>query len=354
MLAQLHVSRCLSPDGLDRPDRPDLYVTMSVPRPLEAGERVELWLETSGGPADGEALAAVIHDEIRPVRPVRPADTGPFILHDDLPDLPDLPDNTPPTAGADDDTGDVDDGDIDDAGQTTGWDVRPARVVAMEGGRIAVLTGGWGLPAAPDVQAIVRRPGPEGIAEWEGEIAEPPTADLTGGAGQRFRRLAEQETQESIVIIALAPGATEGRLYQRRRSPRLALRLSPVRLTPLLPDGKGHHRPDAPDEEDSALPVARLTDVSTHGAGVVVDAPLAHGLTVALEFELPGESAPFTMRGRVIEPAVALHGEVQPQADGLPGFQRGIEFIGNRSSREGKRLAAALAGLLRRRSSRSQ
>ena len=66
-----------------------------------------------------------------------------------------------------------------------------------------------------------------------------------------------------------------------------------------------------------------------------------------MEFELPGEPAPFAVRGRVVEPAVSLHGESLPQPDGLPGFRRGIEFLGHAATRESRRLASALAKLVR-------
>jgi hypothetical protein len=94
------------------------------------------------------------------------------------------------------------------------------------------------------------------------------------------------------------------------------------------------------------LPVARLTDVSATGAGIVVDSPLSAGTLVALEFALPAEVAPFSIRGRVVEPAVPIHGEIQLQADGLPSFRRGIEFIGTTANREVARLATTLARLL--------
>jgi len=73
----------------------------------------------------------------------------------------------------------------------------------------------------------------------------------------------------------------------------------------------------------------------------------------ALEFERPGEMDPFSVRGRVVEPAVALHGDVQPQLDGLPGFRRGIEFLGHTAGRESRRLASALTHLIQREDRRS-
>jgi hypothetical protein len=77
-----------------------------------------------------------------------------------------------------------------------------------------------------------------------------------------------------------------------------------------------------------------------------VDMPLETGTTVAIEFELPGEHAPFAVRGRVVEPAVPLHGDAQPQPDGMPGFRRGVEFLSSKTSRESRRLASVLTRLL--------
>jgi hypothetical protein len=96
------------------------------------------------------------------------------------------------------------------------------------------------------------------------------------------------------------------------------------------------------------LPVTRLTDVSATGAGIVVDCPLRAGTAVTLELELPNEAAPFTIRGRIVEPAVPGHGDIQPQADGLPGYRRGVEFTGTTANREVARLATTLARLLPR------
>jgi hypothetical protein len=198
------------------------------------------------------------------------------------------------------------------------------------------MTGETGTPSSQGARAILRRLGVEGIAEWEGTIAT--GAENVGGT----RRAGAAET---ILVVRVDPDA--GRLYQRRRSPRLAVRLSPVRLL----SAHGEAPVDADNEsgdsgDDDMAPVARLTDVSAHGAAIVVDTPLETGTTVTLEFELPGEPAPFQVRGRVVEPAVALHGDVQPQPDGLPGFRRGIEFLGGAASRESRRLAAVLTRLL--------
>ncbi|HEU5316605.1 MAG TPA: PilZ domain-containing protein [Chloroflexota bacterium] len=269
------------------------------PRPLEDGERIELWLaagdpDAAGDPAPDPTVAMP-----------QEADAGD-------PDAPDF----------------------------EGWDVRPAQVEAAAGPFVAVATGGWGMtgepgaPSAAGARAILRRLGADGIAEWEGTIAT--GAENVGGT----RRAGAAET---ILVVRIDPGA--GRLYQRRRSPRLAVRLSPVRLLPasVAPPDEG----SADGVEDGDLtPVARLSDVSAHGAAIVVDTPLETGTTVTLEFELPGEPAPFQVRGRVVEPAVALHGDVQPQPDGLPGFRRGIEFLGHAASRESRRLAAVLTRLL--------
>jgi hypothetical protein len=233
------------------------------------------------------------------------------------------------------------------------WDVRPVHVVAANAGAIVLLTGGWGisgrshlceLPGTQGGRAIVRRAGPEGIAEWEGHLAAPNAPNAAGALAVAGPTAAAvlQGAQEMVVEVRLTPAAAKGRFYQRRRSPRLAVRLSPVRLTPLqTPNAAGPS-----DGADYLPPVARLADVSAHGASVVVDCPLAGGTPVALEFELPGEPALFSLRGRVVEPAVPLHGQVQPQPDGLPGFRRGIEFLSGTASREGRRLAAALAHLL--------
>jgi hypothetical protein len=190
----------------------------------------------------------------------------------------------------------------------------------------------------------VRRDGPDGVAEWDGDFVAP--AALAGAGLDWLEGAAAappREPHEAVVALRLAPDAVVGHLWQRRRSPHLAVRLSPIRLTPLPVE-----EPDAPP------PVARLADVSAHGAGVIVDCPLAAGTDVALEFELPGEPEPFAVRGRVVEPGTPLHGEMQPQPDGLPGFRRGVEFLGSPTTPEGRRLAAALSGLLRRRGVRGR
>jgi hypothetical protein len=167
-----------------------------------------------------------------------------------------------------------------------------------------------------------------------------------------------------VLAIRLDAEHAQGRLYQRRRSRRLSLRLSPVRLVPLVEDAaaaapagtntgtavreqtRARGLTRALVEDPDVAPVARLSDVSATGAAIVVDTPLAEGTTVSIEFELPGEAKPFTIRGRVVTPAVALHGEMQPQPDGLPGFRRGIEFLGHSASRESRRLAGVLTRLL--------
>src|SRR5687768_5434098 len=111
-----------------------------TPRPLEEGERIELWL--AGPPAVNETAA-----------------------------------------GAGTDTGSsAPDGDAGEA-EFDGWDVRPAQVSAVALPFVAVAAGGWGMtgdPGTPDAanapgatgtRVILRRLGGEGIAEWEGTIA---------------------------------------------------------------------------------------------------------------------------------------------------------------------------------------
>jgi hypothetical protein len=250
-----------------------------------------------------------------------------------------------------------------------------------------VVAGKWGLalPADPQhlVEARVRRHGPNGIAEWAGSVvardalaevalqmANAASAALAGAAPGAAQSATAQPGAlrgsstgklETVLAIRLDADHLHGRLYQRRRSERLPLRLSPVRLMP-LPQSAGAVTPEPAAPEDPAqtvvddpdvAPVARLSDVSVTGAAVVVDTPLSEGTTVSLEFELPGEVVPFTVRGRVVEPAVILHGEMQPQPDGLPGFRRGIEFLSYSASRESKRLAAVLGTLLKRSAQRA-
>ena len=293
-----------------------------TPRLLEEGERIELWL--AGEEASEGETGAESHSE-------------------------------------------ADEADFD------GWDVRPAQVSAVALPFVAVAAGGWGLggapgtPSAPGARVILRRLGDNGIAEWEGTIAtgaeavpHPETSDpadtdvAPGSVRGAATRSADVRGAEAILVIRLDPNA--GTLHQRRRSPRLAVRLSPVRLVPLSgsqPAASTALRQALEEELDTA-PVARLSDVSAHGAAIVVDEPLEMGTTVALEFELPGESDPFTVRGRVVAPAVALHGDVQPQPDGLPGFRRGVEFLGHTAGRESRRLAAVLARLLQSDASRRE
>ena len=241
-----------------------------------------------------------------------------------------------------------------------GWDVRPAEVASIAGPFVAIAAGGWGLsgasgtPSAPGARAIVRRIDSAGIAEWEGVIATSAETvkehTATDGAAPRTRAvLARAGGAEAVLVLRLE--AITGRLYQRRRSPRLAVRLRPVRLVPLADEALMGARAALAEENDLA-PVARLSDVSAHGAAIVIDTPLETGTTVAMEFELPGEMAPFTIRGRVVEPALSLHGDVLPQPDGLPGFRRGIEFLGNTAGRESRRLAGVVTRLLQRDTSR--
>jgi len=292
-----------------------------APRLLEEGERIELWL------AGQEAPISVT---------VATADTE--AVSDPQPEA----------------HSERDDAALDD------WDVRPAQVSAVALPFVAIASGGWGLsgtpgtPSAPGARAILRRLGDDGIAEWEGTVAtgaaaaeqkHPPATGPRASLGIAGETITGTRTVEAILVIRLDP--TTGTLHQRRRSPRLSVRLSPVRLVPLSgpqPAASTALRQALAEELDTA-PVARLSDVSAHGAAVVVDEPLEVGTTVAIEFELPGESDPFTVRGRVVEPAIALHGAVQPQPDGLPGFRRGIEFLGHTAGRESRRLAAVLARL---------
>ena len=247
-----------------------------------------------------------------------------------------------------------------------GWDVRPAEIASIAGPFVAIAAGGWGLsgasgtPSAPGARAIVRRIDSAGIAEWEGIIATSAetvkgrTSDTTGAStllAAPVVRAAPARAGGAEAVLVLRLEATTGRLYQRRRSPRLAVRLRPVRLVP-LPDEAPMGALAALAEENDLAPVARLSDVSAHGAAIVIDTPLETGTTVAMEFELPGELAPFTIRGRVVEPAISLHGDVLPQPDGLPGFRRGIEFLGNTAGRESRRLAGVVTRLLQRDTSR--
>ena len=250
-----------------------------APRPLEPGERVELWTATT------------------------------------------VPGPSVPEASADED--------VD-------WDVRPARVTFVASGQVGLQTGGWNLAGGNDRAGCpvrIRRLDDEGIAEWEGTLG----ADRTA-ARARWKSTKESpiaSAPEVTLVVTLSTGSPPGVLHQRRRSPRLPVGLTPVRIRPL------------PGPSGEVLPVARLTDLSEHGAGVVVDYPMPAGQPVALEFTLPGERTTFTVRGRVVEPAVPLHGEAHPQLDGLPGFRRGIEFLGTAAGREYRRLAESLARRLR-------
>ena len=300
-----------------------------VPRPVEPGERVELWTMVPGPSADA------------------------------------------PEPGNDDDLG---------------WDVRPARVAFTSPGQVGLYAGGWNLAESTHSAgrpARIRRLDDEGVAEWEGTFA----ADESAAQAPRrsSRELPLVGAHEALLVVTLAPAARpgdgllpEGVLHQRRRSPRLPVGLTPVRIRPLptsddTPVDEGRANQNEGEEEavarrpvasrgaqalssrsqvveangEEVLPVARLTDVSEHGAGVVVDYPIPAGQPVALEFTLLGEGGAFTVRGRVVEPAVPLHGESRPQLDGLPGFRRGIEFLGTTAGREYRRLAEALSRRLR-------
>ncbi len=260
------------------------------------------------------------------------------------------------------------------------WDVRPALVAALSGRTVALVAGTWPVTLSPVVPlpgnplaatapsgrplAMIRRLTSEGIAEWQGHLAPMDTAAalLKAPDGPDHRgasSLLHLHGDEQLLIFIAGPHRTASRLLQRRRSPRVALRLTPVRLVQEVRQADSHHTEagldaghplatgDAVLDDRDLLPVARLTDVSLHGAGVVIDCPLPQGTPVSLEFELPGEPVPFVVRGRVIEPAVPLHGEIQPQVDGLPGFRRGIEFLGTPAAYEARRLQQALTQLLR-------
>jgi hypothetical protein len=201
--------------------------------------------------------------------------------------------------------------------------------------------------------ALVRRTGADGIAEWEGYVVAPRQLDprrIRALGGLDALVAAPQGAAETLMLVRLAPAEVRGRLYQRRRNRRLPVRLTPIRLMPLppaAPAAAGQTDPPQPaDLDEDLLPVARLTDVSAGGAGVVVDTPLPQGTPVALEFDLPGTASPFALRGTVVEPAVALHGNVRPQDDGLPGFRRGIEFLGTAADPETQRLNETLTALL--------
>jgi hypothetical protein len=223
-----------------------------------------------------------------------------------------------------------------------GWDVRPARVVTTSDHYIAVVTGGWGLAhvaALRGSRAIIRRTDLQGIAEWEGSLA----ADDDPAVVALIQKV-DRHWQEAVLILHLAPGQRQGRLYQRRHNPRLSVRMSPVRLVPVPPDTLSAtafpslQAMNVSSAFDDLAPVTRLTDVSATGAAIVVDTPLEEGTLVDLEFELPGDPMPFSVRGRVVAPAVALHGDVRPQADGLPGFRRGIAFLAHTTIRDRRRL----------------
>jgi hypothetical protein len=178
----------------------------------------------------------------------------------------------------------------------------------------------------------VRRVSPEGIAEWDGTISERETPD-----GLDYATLGALHTSpETVVMVRVQPGAGAGRLVQRRRSQRVPLGGIPASAA-LAGATAAAGAPLA--IEADAETIAQLTDVSVHGAGMVLNSPLPGGATVALRFELPGEDAPFSLRGRVVEPA----GET-PAGSG--GFRRGVEFIGTAANSEVRRLAAAVTRLL--------
>lgn len=303
-----------------------------APRPLAAGERVDLWLASAPAAASAE-----------------PSQPEPGAYWDSRPArvLAVSPDVVALVAGA---------WSAWDRGRRRGARGQDADTAEAAARRSASATGaaqgpGGSAPQNAGGRALVRRSGREGIAEWEGHLVAPAALDA-----ERSRALggmedleAQRGATEMLVLVQLAPAATRGRLYQRRRSPRLPVRLRPVRLMSLEADpraaGAAGSGPAAEFDDDGLLPVARLTDVSVHGAGVVVDTPLPQGTPVALEFDLPGEEAPFAVRGTVVEPAVALHGQARPQPDGLPGFRRGIEFLGTEIDPEQRRLTQTLNAL---------
>ena len=97
----------------------------------------------------------------------------------------------------------------------------------------------------------------------------------------------------------------------------------------------------APDYLANAMRMI-LESMRRHGVSRIV-AISGAGIT------LPGERKPFVVRGRVVEPAVPLHGDVQPQVDGLPGFRRGVEFVNAATRNEARRLRHALETLIERR-----
>lgn len=244
------------------------------------------------------------------------------------------------------------------------WDVRPAQVTAVSRTLVTLNTGGWDLPRQPGTHVLVRRIDSVGIIEWQGITLT--TATSEPGASPPLYA-------GTLLHVQLASDAG-GELRQRRRSPRVPVRLTPIRLwlatpkeTPEASDstttggelsqgapstGEWGRRsphdvsPFDPMDEDT-LPVARLTDVSATGAGLVVDYPVPEGTTVALEFDLPGARTPFTVQGRVIQPAISPHGEAQPQPDGIPGFRRGVEFTVPASGQEYRRLRSVLNRTLR-------
>ncbi|CAA9220123.1 MAG: hypothetical protein AVDCRST_MAG77-431 [uncultured Chloroflexi bacterium] len=299
-------------------------ISMANPFALQEGERIELWLPLPGAPEFPPSAQLALLDDESAI------------------------DETNQAVATDE----IDGGDAQGDSDTGGWDVRPAQVVGITGGFVAVAAGGWGLsgepetPSAPGQRAAIRRVRPDGIVEWDATIATRSELVDVAAAEDTLGTPAGPAgvgSAEAILVLRLDPAA--GQLYQRRRSKRLLLRLVPIRLVPESegPDGAEHA---APFEDDDMAPLARLSDVSESGAGIVVDVPLKTGTTVAIEFELPGEQDPFAVQGRVVEPAVGLHGEAQPQPDGLPGFRRGVEFLGGATTDDGPRLASVLTRLL--------
>ena len=75
--------------------------------------------------------------------------------------------------------------------------------------------------------------------------------------------------------------------------------------------------------------------------------------TVAVEFQRPGGAEPFALP-RVVEPAYGFPAQLQPQADGVPGFRFGIEVIGTDADRELHRLALVLDHLLAQHAAQQQ
>ena len=216
------------------------------------------------------------------------------------------------------------------------WEVHHARVIAVLPDAIVLqaLDPAAALANAEGQTALIRRAGPEGLAEWSGTVTN---GDQLFGLDYGAMA-AVHAAPQATVVVQLEPGGGAGRLFQRRRSPRVPVALAPTRVMSLAAGPA------------IATIEAQLTDVSANGAGLVTETPLPGGATVSLEFTLPGESEPFVVRGRVVEPAAPAEEEPPASsADGqppLPRFRRGVEFIGTAANREAIRLAAVVTRLL--------